>query len=323
MDATARSENFQAVLIAGPTASGKSELALSVAEAFGGVVINADSMQVYRELRVLTARPSSEDEARAPHRLYGCISASEVYSTGRWLGDVERELAAAREADRLPVIAGGTGLYFKALLEGLSPVPDIPPNVRRHWRVEAARIGAEGIFRDLQERDAAMAQRLNPADTQRITRALEVIDATGHSLAHWQKQSGQPLLDEARCVKIVAELGRDELYQRLDKRFQSMIETGALEEAAALIELCLDEKLPALRAIGVRPLIRFLRGECTLAEAAVEGQAETRRYAKRQMTWVRSNMITWNHKNAQYMERTKREIHKMIRSRLDVPAPHA
>ncbi len=311
------------VLIAGATGSGKSALALSAAQEFGGVVINADSMQVYAELRVLTARPTVENEALAPHQLYGHVNAGEAYSTGRWLAEVEREIGAAREAGKLPVIVGGTGLYFKALLEGLSPVPDIPDDVRAHWRDEAARVGAQGIFRHLQERDPVMAERLKPGDTQRITRALEVIDATGQSLAYWQSQSGTPLLDEAACVKIVATLDREALYGRLDQRFLAMLEAGALDEAAQLMALGLDESLPAMRAIGVRPFIRHLRGHCTLDVATVEGQMETRRYAKRQLTWARSNMITWNCVDAQHIERTKHEIHKMIRSKLDVLDPRA
>ncbi len=287
-------DGTQAVLIAGATGSGKSALALGVAEAFDGVVINADSMQVYAELRVLTARPTAEDEARAPHYLYGHVPASDAYSTGRWLKDVGGAIGAAHAAGKLPVIVGGTGLYFKALLEGLSPVPEIPADVRAHWRDQAARVGAEGIFRHLQERDPVMAERLKLGDTQRITRALEVIDATGRSLAHWQSQSGTPLLDEAACVKIVAVLDREALYARLDQRFLAMLEAGALDEAAQLMAPGLDGSVPAMRAIGVRPLIRHLRGDCTLDAAIIDGQMETRRYAKRQMTWTKSNMITWN-----------------------------
>ncbi|MDZ4790140.1 MAG: tRNA dimethylallyltransferase, partial [Hyphomicrobiales bacterium] len=174
------------------------------------------------------------------------------------------------------------------------PVPEIPADVRAHWRDQAARVGAEGIFRHLQERDPVMAERLKLGDTQRITRALEVIDATGRSLAHWQSQSGTPLLDEAACVKIVAVLDREALYARLDQRFLAMLEAGALDEAAQLMAPGLDGSVPVMRAIGVRPLIRHLRGDCTLDAAIIDGQMETRRYAKRQMTWTKSNMITWN-----------------------------
>ncbi|MBC8049588.1 MAG: tRNA (adenosine(37)-N6)-dimethylallyltransferase MiaA, partial [Chitinophagales bacterium] len=256
-----------------------------------------------------------------PHRLYGHVPAREVYSTGRWLADVEREIGAARAAGKLPVIVGGTGLYFKALLKGLSPVPDIPPEVRAYWRVEAGRLGAEGLYAVLQGCDSEMAGRLAPSDVQRLTRALEVFHATGRSLARWQEQQGRAVLDANACAMFVAEVKREELYRRLDRRFLTMIEGGALDEAAALMHLGLDVSLPAMRAIGVRPLLRHLRGDCTLADAIAEGQGETRRYAKRQTTWLRSHMISWNALETQQMERTKHEVNDLIRSKLDLP-PH-
>ncbi len=191
------SSDLRPILIAGPTASGKSALALAIAEHVGGVIVNADSMQVYRELRILSARPTPDEEARVPHTLYGFVSAAEAYSAGRFARDAAAAIGLARSEGRRPVIVGGTGLYFKALLEGLSPIPRIGDAVRDHWRAEADRIGAAELHCELARRDAVMAARLAPADTQRIVRALEVIEATGRSLAEWQKVRDPPILDEA------------------------------------------------------------------------------------------------------------------------------
>lgn len=282
-----------AVLIAGPTASGKSALALDIARRFGGVIINADSMQVYAELRILTARPDADDEAAAPHRLYGHVPAARAYSVGRWLGDVGRELQSAAALGLLPVIVGGTGLYFKALTEGLSPVPEVPADVRARWRQAGEATTAPELHRLLAERDPLTAAGIRAADLQRIVRALEVLEATGRPLAEWQRIPGIPLLPPDRAERLVVEIDRERLYARADDRFRRMVETGALDEVRGLMALGLDTALPAMRALGVEPLARHLAGELTLADAIEQGQRDTRHYVKRQLSWLRRYMIAW------------------------------
>ncbi|MDR3372638.1 MAG: tRNA (adenosine(37)-N6)-dimethylallyltransferase MiaA [Ancalomicrobiaceae bacterium] len=284
----------EAVLIAGPTASGKSALALRLAEALGGIVVNADSCQVYAELRIISARPSAADEAVAPHRLYGTRSAATAASVADWLADIVPVLVEARAAGRLPVVVGGTGLYFKALTEGLAAIPDIPADIRRHWRQRAALEGAGALHAELSRRDAKMAARLRPGDPQRLARALEVLDATGRSLADWQADPpAPPLLPAVNVLRLALEPERAVLHARIDQRFRTMVADGALEEAAALAALNLNSELPAMRAIGVRPLIAAVRGEVRLEEAIARGQAESRQYAKRQLTWMRHQMADW------------------------------
>ena len=302
----------KAILIAGPTASGKSALALAIAERVGGVIINADSMQVYRELRILSARPTPEEEKRVPHRLYGFVPASEAYSAGRFVRDAAAAIAAARSEGRRPIIVGGTGLYFKALLEGLSPIPRIDDAIREHWRSEAARRGAAALHRELAQRDATMAARLAPADTQRVVRALEVLEQTGRSLAEWQMDRSPPVVDEAETVELLLNLDRSELHARADARFERMMAEGALEEAKALAGLGIDPSLPAMRAIGVRPLIAAVERKCSLEEAVGAAKLETRHYVKRQETWFKRQMISWRHINAQYMESNMAEIFAFI-----------
>ncbi|MGI9387608.1 MAG: tRNA (adenosine(37)-N6)-dimethylallyltransferase MiaA [Methyloligellaceae bacterium] len=274
----------KAVLIAGPTASGKSSLALTIAETLGGVIINADSMQVYRELRVLTARPTVEDEGRVPHRLYGCVAGRDAYSAGRWLADCAEVLHDTQNRGFVPVIVGGTGLYFKVLFEGLSPMPDIPPDIRDYWRHKAAKLGGEQLHQILDARDPVMAARLRPSDPQRLTRALEVLDATGKSLGHWQTEPGEPLLDPKDAAKIVVAPPRDVLYDRIDLRVDRMLENGAIEEVKVLMALGLPEDLPIMRALGVGAFTRYLGGALPLGDAAERVKMESRRYAKRQLT---------------------------------------
>jgi tRNA dimethylallyltransferase len=283
-----------AILIAGPTASGKSAAALALAERLRGTVINADSMQVYRELAVLTARPAEADLGRAPHRLYGTVSAAETYSVGRWLKDAAGAISEAESEGRVPILVGGTGLYFKALLEGLAPVPDIPPEIRHAWREQAEKLGAEGLHRELAIRDPAMAARLKPSDPQRLVRALEVIDATGVSLGEWQGATAAPMFASGAVRKLVIAPERERVYAAIDARFDSMIDQGAIEEARGLLALKLDPGLPAMRAHGVRELASYLAGTCSLEEAAAKAKTETRRYAKRQMTWLRRFMQDWD-----------------------------
>ncbi len=283
----------RAVLIAGPTASGKSALALAIAEATGGFVIDADSMQIYRELRILTARPSPEEEARAPHRLYGHVPAASARSVGDWLGEAAAALAEAEAADRPAIFVGGTGLYFEALTRGLAEVPAIAPEVRAHWRERAARDGAEALHAELAKRDAEGAARLRPSDTQRVTRALEVIEATGRPLAAWQADPSPALLAPEAALRIVVEPERAELHRRIAIRFRAMVEAGALEEAAAFAALGLPPDLPATRAIGVSALADAAAGRIGLDAAIDRAVAETRQYAKRQSTWMRGRMADW------------------------------
>jgi tRNA dimethylallyltransferase len=290
------------ILIAGPTAGGKSAIAARLARDLGGIVINADSMQVYRDLRVLTARPSAEEEGRVPHALYGFVAASDAYSAGRYAADVATVLKDAREKGLRPIIVGGTGLYFKALLDGLSPMPPVPDDVRARWRREAAAAAPGELHRTLKGRDPRMAERLAPGDTQRIVRALEVLEASGVSLNEWQQGPREPVLDAAHTVRLVVAPERDELNRRIDRRFEAMVREGALNEVARLTAAGLDPALPIMNALGVRPLLRQVRGEAGLDEAVGAGQTETRQYAKRQLTWTRSNMITWKWLSAKEIE---------------------
>ena len=283
----------KAILIAGPTASGKSAAALVLAEHLRGTVINADSMQVYRELVILTARPTEAETSRVPHRLYGIVPAREAYSVGRWLDDAARAIGEAEGEGRVPILVGGTGLYFKALLEGLAPVPDVPPEIRKAWRERAEKVGAEGLYRELEARDPVMAARLRPSDKQRLLRALEVIDATSVSLSEWQGGNTAPVLAPDSVLKLVIAPEREALYAAIDARFAAMVEAGAIEEVRALLALGLDLSLPAMRAQGVRELASYLSGESSFEAATAKAKTETRRYAKRQMTWLRRFMKDW------------------------------
>ncbi|WP_298244979.1 tRNA (adenosine(37)-N6)-dimethylallyltransferase MiaA [uncultured Bradyrhizobium sp.] len=280
----------EAVLIAGPTASGKSALALELALSAGGVVINADSMQVYRDLRIITARPTHDEEARAPHRLYGHVDAAVNFSAGAWVADAAKALDEAKAEGRLPIFIGGTGLYFKALTAGLSVVPPIPAEVREDVRARLERDGPEALHAELARRDSRAADRLNLRDRTRIARALEVVEATGRSLLDWHREGQPPLLpkDSFRAVFLAPD--REELYARIDARFDAMLGAGALREVERLAARQLDPLLPAMKAHGVPALIRHLRGELSLDEAAAIGRADTRHYAKRQFTWFRHQL---------------------------------
>jgi len=281
------------VLIAGPTASGKSALALALAEELGGSIINADSMQVYRDLRIITARPTPAEEARVPHLLYGHVDAAENYSVGRWCIDAGAALAEVERAGRLAIVVGGTGLYFKIMTQGLAAVPPIPPEVRAAIRNRLAAEGIAPLYAELGERDPVTAQRLMPGDRARITRALEVVVATGRSLTDWHREGMQPALDPDRAIKIFLAVDRPELYRRIDTRFDAMLAVGALDEVRALARRGLDPALPAMKAHGVPWLIRHLSGELELAAAAEEGKRDTRRYTKRQATWFRHQLPDW------------------------------
>ena len=275
------------VLIAGATASGKSAYATRLALAENGVVINADSMQVYAELRLLTARPTAAEEAEVPHRLYGHVSGIEAYSVARWQQEALAQVEHAHEQGRLPILCGGTGLYFMSLIKGLSDVPEIMPEVREHWRGFTGNLHAE-----LAARDKASAARLHPSDRQRLIRALEVYDSSGHSLLHWQAvaEADAPLKDYA-VTKHFISVPREELYARAEQRFDLMLAQGALDEVRALPTL--EPNAPLMKAIGVPELQAHLRGESSLEEATTEAKTATRQYIKRQLTLYRGQMGDW------------------------------
>ncbi|CAN7367650.1 tRNA (adenosine(37)-N6)-dimethylallyltransferase MiaA [Rhizobium sp. LjRoot258] len=279
-----------AILITGPTASGKSALAVELAKQHDGVVINADSMQVYDTLRVLTARPSEEDMQGVPHHLYGHVPASRAYSTGAWLRDVTDLLQRLRAGGRKPIFVGGTGLYFKALTGGLSDMPVIPDELRNRLRSLLQSEGPEELYRQLQERDPLVADSLRPQDGQRIVRALEILEATGRSIVDFQAQAGPVIVDPSTSRRIVVEPERAVLHQRINGRFEKMLAQGAEEEVRALFALSLSPDMPVMKAIGVSQIAAMLRGELTRDEVLERGAAATRQYAKRQMTWFRNQM---------------------------------
>lgn len=279
-----------AVLIAGPTASGKSALALDVARRTGGVVVNADSMQVYSVLSALTARPGPEETRAVPHELYGHVHPSESYSTGHWLRDVERLIEKGTFQARMPIFVGGTGLYFRALTEGLAPIPGIPSAIRAQWRHRLEREGAEALHERLARDDPAAAQQIRPSDGQRIVRALEVLEATGRSITQWRGEGTAPLVDARSARLFVIEPDRAALHRRIEERFDRMVEAGALEEVKALLALKLPPFMPAMKAIGVPELAAVLAGEMPLETAITKVKTATRRYAKRQETWFRHQL---------------------------------
>jgi len=279
-----------AILIAGPTASGKSALALELAQKAGGVVINTDSMQVYRDLRIITARPTAAEEALVPHRLYGHVDAGVNFSAGAWVADAALVLAEVRAENRPPIFIGGSGLYFKALTRGLSAVPPVPAEIRDAVRARLERDGVETLHAELARRDPISAERLKPRDRTRVARALEVVEATGRSLNDWHREGLPPLLPAGEYSAVFLAPERDQLYARIDARFDVMLGAGALEEVAALAARKLDPSLPAMKAHGVPALIRYLKGEITRDEAAEIGRADTRHYAKRQFTWFRHQL---------------------------------
>jgi len=281
---------------------------LALAERLGGLIINADSMQVYRELAILTARPTAAELARLPHALYGFLSGREAYSAGRYALDAAAAITAARSQGRLPIVVGGTGLYFRALLEGLSPVPAADPAVRAYWRQQASSRPAPQLHALLRERDPVMAARLKPSDPQRLVRALEVLDSTGRSLADWQRQPGQPVLAAAATLRLLLLPQTATHAEAIGRRFEDMLRRGALEEVKGLLALDLPRELPIMRALGVAPLLAHLTGGLSLEAAASAAKLATRQYAKRQLTWFRRNMIAWRSIETKEMEKTTTEI---------------
>ncbi len=290
---TQAEETIRAVLIAGPTASGKSALAIEIARRLDGVVVNADSMQVYADLRILSARPSEAEEALAPHRLYGHVDGAVNYSAMRYAADVAALLPELWEQGKLPILVGGTGLYFKAVTEGFSAMPPVPEAVRSAFRARAEGAATEALHAELAALDPLMADRLRPSDRLRIMRAIEVHLATGRSLASFQGEREPGPLDGMALLRLFVSPSREDVRARIDRRFEAMMATGALEEVARLRERGLDPLLPIMRAHGVPGLIAHLDGEISLEEAIARGQADTRAYSKRQVTWFRHQMAGW------------------------------
>lgn len=284
----------QAILIAGPTASGKSALALELARRRRAAVINADSMQVYRDLRIVTARPTLAEEAAAPHLLFGHVDAAMNYSVGRWLEDLKGVLRELETRELTPILVGGTGMYYKAALYGLSDIPAVPGDVRAAMRAWALDKTPQQLHAELSARDPDTAAALRETDPQRLLRALEVLEATGKPLVSFQGPRSAPLLNAAECPAFFLAPERETLYARIDARFEKMAHTGALDEIAALKARGLDPSLPAMRAHGAPHLIAYLDGRLTLAEAISRSQADTRRYAKRQFTFARHQLPSFH-----------------------------
>jgi tRNA dimethylallyltransferase len=282
---------IDAVLIAGPTASGKSAAALALADHIGGVVINADSMQVYAEAPILTAQPDAKARAHAPHLLYGHVSAREAYSVGRYAQDARRALVEAQAMKKIPIFVGGTGLYFAALTDGLADIPPVPAQIRTEARALLVQIGVEALHARLAERDPLTAAQLRPSDPQRTLRAYEVFEATGRPLAQWQRDAGEPLLKDIRLARFALNPPRPLLRTRIGERFEAMLENGGLEEALVLADL--DPALPAAKLLGLRPLVAHARGELDRDAAILQAVTATRQFAKRQMTWFRSRMADY------------------------------
>ncbi len=283
---------FNVVFIAGPTASGKSALALDLADRLGGEIVNADAMQVYRDLRIVTARPSTAEEARAPHHLYGVVDGAERCSAGRWARMAAPIIDDIGARGRCAIVVGGTGLYFRALEEGLSPIPDTPAPIRAKAQARLAELGAAAFRDEVVARDPDMA-RLAANDAQRLTRAWEVFEATGKPLSQFQALPRQPVLPHARARRVVVEPDRETLYRRSDQRAAEMLESGAVEEVKALLARDLDSTLPVMKALGVAEVTALLKGDLDREGALANLQQATRQFAKRQLTWFRNQAPNW------------------------------
>lgn len=297
------------IIIGGPTASGKSSLAVDLAERLSGVVINADSMQVYRGLEIVTSAPDAKARARAPHRLYGVLNPDQPCSAGEWRERAIVEIQAAHEADQVPIVVGGTGLYLRSLMTGIARMPTIPAEIRDRVRASLKREGSPALHERLAQRDPDTAARLSEYDRQRICRALEVVEATGRGLVDWQR-AGDPPAD-IRLVKFLTISlmpPRDELNLACDARFCEMLEQGALDEVSKLAGLALNPDFPAMKALGVPHLLSHIRGTLSLDEARRLGQQATRRYVKRQITWFRHQIIADTIIKSQYNDKTKAKL---------------
>jgi tRNA dimethylallyltransferase len=287
-------------------------MAMDIAEHFSGTVINADSMQVYKELREVTARPSIEDEMRVPHRLFGVLSGVEACSAGRWCELAVEEIESCFKSGRLPVLVGGTGMYLKSLVEGLSPIPAIAPEFRDQATARHVQLGADAFKAEVATLDPASAERLPAGDTQRLIRTWEVSTATGKPLSAWQNEPRIPLLPGARFAHIALVPPRDVLYAGIDARFSRMVEAGALNEVRALLALNFDPALPVMKALGVPELSAYLNGEMALPDAIAQAQQVSRNYAKRQLTWVRSQLAGAHVLSAQYSKSFREEIFSFV-----------
>jgi tRNA dimethylallyltransferase len=302
------------ILLAGPTASGKSALAVAIAQEFNGVIINADSMQVYSGLHVLTARPSLEEEAAAPHRLYGILEPEDFCTAARWRDMALREIEAARSCGRLPIVVGGTGLYFDILTKGIADIPTISESLRQRLRQRQQQDGNIVIHNLLRKKDPEMAEKLNVGDTQRLLRALEVVEETGIPLGEWHRKNADGPILEGPRLWLALSPERQWLYDRCDQRLDWMVTSGgAIEEVLALKNRQLDSALPAMKALGVPELIAYLNEEIELEAAVNKAKMLTRRYAKRQMTWVRNKMCEAKLSSAQDLESLKSEFFPFIR----------
>jgi tRNA dimethylallyltransferase len=305
------------VVVAGATGSGKSAAALDIAVEFGGTIINADSMQVYRELRVLTARPTDTEMAQAPHALYGVMPAAKACSAGIWAEKAHQAVAAAHQAGRLPVLVGGTGLYLKAFEEGLAQIPALPGEVLNAAKRELASLGAPAFHAALATRDPEAASRIPSSDSQRMLRAWSVLAHTGRTLSAWQQDGNVGAAAGLRFLKLLFLPDRDALYPVCDQRFRAMVANGAIEEVERLLALGLDPSLPVMRAVGVRELAAFLGGDLTEDQMIAQGQTATRQYAKRQFTWFGRQMVADQvfdeRYDAQYSESLRQKIFTKIR----------
>jgi len=308
------------IVIAGPTASGKSACALAVAREFGGTVINADSMQVYGVLRIITARPSEQDESQVPHKLYGVLAPSEACSAGHWQDMAVEAVQEAWGQGRLPIVCGGTGLYIRTLIQGIGAFPEIPGEVRDAAMARLEELGNPAFHQEVAERDPVIAERLHPSDSQRLIRAWEMFEATGTPLSQWQEEvKPEPPLPGLKASTVLLLPEREDLYPACEARFDLMIEQGALEEVRALEALNLDSSLPAMKALGVPELLSYIRNEKTLDEAREWAKTTTRRFAKRQMTWFRNQVEPDYLHSAQYSKRFDEKIFSFIRQFLLTP----
>ena len=304
--------NDTVLIIAGPTASGKSSLAIKAAEKFDGVIINSDAMQVYSELRILTARPSKYDESIVPHKLYGTLPATKNCSVALWKELAETEILACWQKGVLPIIAGGTGLYIKALMQGLSEIPQVSGEIREEVISRRNKKGAEAFHDELRRFDPKTALKVDLNDTQRMVRAYEVYLGTNRSLSDWQESKPTKAPFKANYQIVILDPPRDKLYKKCDHRFNWMIKNGAIDEVKGLLSLNLEPTLSAMKAIGVAQLTSYLSHEQTLDIAVSEAQKMTRRYAKRQLTWFRNQIIQCYRVNEQYSERLSDEIFSKI-----------
>lgn len=296
---------LKVVLIAGPTASGKSALALRLAEKCPATIINADASQVYRDLRILSARPSAAEEAAAPHALFGYIDGSDSCSAARWAADAKAALAQSAQAGRVPILVGGTGLYLRTLLDGIAPVPEIDPDIRDQVRA----MPVDDAYAALQQEDPEAATRLSPKDVTRIARALEVVRATGRPIHRWHADRVGGIADQVQLCPMILLPPRGWLYARCDHRFVTMVDDGGCAEVAALLARGLDPDLPVMRAIGVPEITALLSGALSRDAAINQGQMATRRYAKRQFTWFRNQSpVAWPHHDQELDNETIEEL---------------